>query len=318
MGSTRIGRVIAAMVGVAVIALTVVVPASVAGAHGVVDQQSGSPGSYDYCVDAEFPEESTPTPIRVGQTFVPTVHSLFAVDVVIPSGPESGSWTMTVREGGPDGGVMASTSFAVTNAGIAYEHVHFDPPVSLVPNETYAFEYSPASGDRISYCVDQAGYSAGAAYVCGPDGCESPEADLIFRTFTNSAPPDTTIDSGPADGTTASTAVFEFSGTDDVTPAGDLTFECSVDGGAFAACESGDEFDSFGVGTHTFAVRAIDGEGQIDPTPAEYTWRVEPADSGPPPGRPEATSTTTSTTVVPERVEARAATPARARPTFAG
>lgn len=304
MGSTRIGRVIAALVGGAVIAVTIVVPASVAGAHGVVDQASGSClGNLDIDDDPEqgFQE--------VAQTFVPGADVLLGLDIEMAH--HSGS-SLTIREGGPEGAVVGTGSFEASSDVQDWVHVDLVEPVSVSPGQTYAFRFS----NDATYC-QSFGYAAGDLHLCRAVCDPATGADITFRTYTSSAPPDTTIDSGPADGTTESTAVFEFSGTDDVTPAGDLTFECSVDGKAFAACESGDEFDSFGVGPHTFAVRAIDGEGQVDPTPAEYTWRVDPADLGAPPGGPEA-STTTSTTAVPGRVAARAASPTRSQPTFAG
>ena len=31
------------------------------------------------------------------------------------------------------------------------------------------------------------------------------------------------------------------------------------------------------LGSHTFQVRAIDGAGNVDPTPAEYTWLIRAA-----------------------------------------
>lgn len=304
MGSTRIGRVIAAMVGVAVIALTTVVPAAVAGAHGVVDQENEV---WELCNENS-----------VAQTFVPESDLLTAVDLLMTP-YRAGTMELTIHDGGVNGATLATVEFELGTSDS--HHIDLPEPVALVPGDTYALRTAPLTGRALICQALEDVYPAGTGYYCNAGGCSPTDFDLWFRTYTNSAPPDTTIDSGPADGTTESTAVFEFSGTDDVTPAGDLTFECSVDGGAFAACESGDEFGSFGVGPHTFAVRAIDGEGQVDPTPAEYAWRVEPADSGAPPGGPEPTSTTstsTSTTIVPARVDARAATPTRAQPTFAG
>src|SRR5215210_2904185 len=84
-------------------------------------------------------------------------------------------------------------------------------------------------------------------------------------------PPDTTINSGPSGTTADSTATFAFSASE---PA---NFQCSVDGGAFAACGSPHTTGALPDGQHTFAVRAIDLAGNIDPTPATYTWTIRPA-----------------------------------------
>ena len=66
------------------------------------------------------------------------------------------------------------------------------------------------------------------------------------------------------------------------------------------------QFEEFEVGTHTFRVRAIDAEGNIDPTPATYTWTITgvitsvtagPAfEPSPEPGEPASGGETTDTT----------------------
>src|SRR4051812_31798587 len=77
-------------------------------------------------------------------------------------------------------------------------------------------------------------------------------------------PPDTVIDSGPSDPTNSTSATFTFHGTDtdDVT----FTFECSVDGGSFNACNSGDSFTVTEGGPRTFDVRAYDPSLEVDPS----------------------------------------------------
>lgn len=83
-------------------------------------------------------------------------------------------------------------------------------------------------------------------------------------------PPDTSLDSNPGAATTAGTATFEFSSNKPGS-----TFEVSVDGGAFAASPSPFELTGLATGTHSFAVRAIDADGQADATPAIHQWAVD-------------------------------------------
>ncbi|ATB49057.1 adventurous gliding motility protein AgmC [Corallococcus macrosporus] len=52
-------------------------------------------------------------------------------------------------------------------------------------------------------------------------------------------------------------------------------FECSLNGAAFSACESGDTFATPGDATYTFLVRARDAAGNVDPAPASHTWRTD-------------------------------------------
>jgi DNA-binding beta-propeller fold protein YncE len=53
-----------------------------------------------------------------------------------------------------------------------------------------------------------------------------------------------------------------------------VTFDCSLDGAAFAACTSPRLLSLLANGSHTFRVRAKDTAGNIDPTPATTTWTV--------------------------------------------
>lgn len=93
--------------------------------------------------------------------------------------------------------------------------------------------------------------------------------------------PDTTIGSGPASPTTATSATFAFTATE----AGS-TFACSVDGGAWAACTSPTTVTGVAVGAHEFRVRATDAAGNTDGTPATRAWTVQSTTTPPttPPG----------------------------------
>ncbi|MGH3144831.1 MAG: Ig-like domain-containing protein, partial [Rubrobacter sp.] len=86
---------------------------------------------------------------------------------------------------------------------------------------------------------------------------------------------DTTITSGPSDGSTVNSTSAEFRFTSNEPGA---TFECKMDnwgGDGFFPCSSPRSFDFLSEGTHTFTVRASDG-ANIDSTPAIRTWTVDP------------------------------------------
>ncbi len=83
--------------------------------------------------------------------------------------------------------------------------------------------------------------------------------------------PDTVINPPlPANPTTATTASFNFSSGDPT-----AVFECRLDGGSFSACTSGQTFTGLSQGQHTFEVRAKDPAGNVDGTPAAYTWAID-------------------------------------------
>ena len=88
----------------------------------------------------------------------------------------------------------------------------------------------------------------------------------------DTVPPETTINSGPADEITTASATFTFSGTD--ATSGVASFECRFDGSAFAACTSPQTRTGLALGPHTFDVRAIDMAGNVDATPATKTFKV--------------------------------------------
>jgi uncharacterized protein (TIGR03382 family) len=105
--------------------------------------------------------------------------------------------------------------------------------------------------------------------------------------------PDTTIESGPPAVTSSTSATFDFS-----SPEAGVTFECKRDTETtFTACSDPMTFNNVGEGTHTLEVRARDAAGNVDPTPATYTWRVDTTapntviESGP----PAVTSSTSAT-----------------------
>jgi hypothetical protein len=82
--------------------------------------------------------------------------------------------------------------------------------------------------------------------------------------------PETAITSGPTGTVTGTSASFAFTADE----AG-ATFECSLDGGAWAACTSPKAYSSLALGAHEFRVRATDGSGNTDGSPATRAWTIE-------------------------------------------
>lgn len=119
-----------------------------------------------------------------------------------------------------------------------------------------------------TYEVMIVGGSSGVKDVNG--GALGANKIWTFTTTGVAAPPDTNLGSGP-EGTVASdSATFTFSSS----KAGS-TFECSLDGSAFAGCVSPQGYTGLSQGSHTFGVRAIDGAGNVDATPATRSWTVD-------------------------------------------
>ena len=85
-------------------------------------------------------------------------------------------------------------------------------------------------------------------------------------------PPDTGI-SGTPPSLTDATASFAFTGSDG--GSGVARFQCSLDGADFSACSSPASYGGLSEGGHTFAVRAIDVAGNVDPLPDSWSWTVD-------------------------------------------
>lgn len=53
------------------------------------------------------------------------------------------------------------------------------------------------------------------------------------------------------------------------------SFSCSLDGAAYAPCGSPTSYSDLAPGWHTFAVRATDAAGNVDPSPAQTRWHAK-------------------------------------------
>ena len=95
----------------------------------------------------------------------------------------------------------------------------------------------------------------------------------------NWSPQTTITDAPPATGA-ESTAQFHFS-AGDATPGDGLSFQCSLDGGAWARCDGPETYRGLAPGAHVFAVRAMDGDGSVDPSPATTAFEVTAPEAAP-------------------------------------
>jgi hypothetical protein len=95
--------------------------------------------------------------------------------------------------------------------------------------------------------------------------------------------PNTSITSGPSDPTTSSAASIGFNSSETGS-----TFACSMDAAAYASCTSPKGYTALATGAHSFSVRATDPAGNVDATPATWSWTVS---------QPAADTTAPTTTI---------------------
>jgi hypothetical protein len=123
--------------------------------------------------------------------------------------------------------------------------------------------------------------TGGTTYMIGLGGCcdftnsvyWGDMGDMTLDwTLGDLTPPDTTITS--AKGAKHAITV-SFTGSDDTSAPGSLTFECKIDSGAFGSCTSPKTFSSITGGAHTISVRAIDEANNVDGSPATVTVKAK-------------------------------------------
>jgi hypothetical protein len=146
--------------------------------------------------------------------------------------------------------------------------------------------YTPAPGyvgpDSFDYTISD-----------GNGGSDSATVTVTVTAPADTTPPDTTITAGPTGTTSDSTPTFSFTATE----AGS-TFECRVDGGAWVSCTTPFTTAVLADGAHTFEVRATDGAGNTDPTPASRSFTVATPPPPPPPPPPTPTCLGKKATIV--------------------
>jgi|GEM_PF-6114826 len=159
-------------------------------------------------------------------------------------------------------------------------------PSGTVASQGAQFTFSSSENPSTFECrLDGAAFApcaSGVAYAglaSGPhafevraiDAADNADATPASRAWTvDVTPPDTIITSMPPATTLLRAASFSFAFT--VPEAG--SFQCSLDGAAFAACASPRQYTGLATGPHTFAVRALDALGNADATPATFAWTV--------------------------------------------
>ena len=266
----------------------------------------GSPASHSWVVDTSAPDTTITSAPSSRTSSTLAVFSFVAGE---------GEATFECRLGGGGWAACASpTSYGGLAEGVHLFEVravdgvgNADPSpathawtVDLTPPQTTITGGVPTPTSATSASIPFAASEAGSSFECRLDGavwtpCSSPAAhagvaegphtfevratDAAGNTdptpasvgwVVDTSVPETAITSAPTDPTSATSATFSFISTESGS-----TFECRLDGGAWAACGSPRGLTGLSEGAHAFAVRATDPAGNTDPTPATHTWAVD-------------------------------------------
>jgi plastocyanin len=197
-----------------------------------------------------------------------------------------GSYTFLVRATDAAGNVDSTPASRAFTVDATAPNTSIDSgPSGTITSASATFTFSGEAGATFECRLDSAAFApctSPQAYtnladgehtfaVRAKDAAGNVDATPATGTFTvDTAAPDTTIDSGPTGIVTTGSASFTFSGSELGS-----TFECRMDSAAYAPCNSPQNYTNLTNGEHTFAVRARDAAGNVDPTPATRTFSVD-------------------------------------------
>ncbi|MDD5223792.1 MAG: hypothetical protein PHE84_07360 [bacterium] len=216
---------------------------------------------------------------------------------------EGGSWGACSSPVSYSGLAEGSHTFEVRATDLAGNTdpspASFTWSVDLTSSQTTIIGYPVSPTNQIFAVFQFESSEAGSTFVCQIDSesetnCASPFGYYSImegrHTFTVRAidpagnidlspasyswtidvtPPDTTITAKPSNPTNQTTANFEFNSNE----AGS-TIECRIDSGTWETCSSPKVYGSLTAGDHTFRVRSTDPVGNLELTPAVYTWTI--------------------------------------------
>ena len=131
------------------------------------------------------------------------------------------------------------------------------------------------SGSRVTLTP-----TAGSSYLVQADN-ETADQGRVQVNWS----PQTYITDAPPSSVSARDVQFHFDAHDATNSDGDrMAYACSLDGAAFRTCNSPETYRGLAPGSHSFAVRAIDAAGAVDPSPAaaQFTTTAAASAAGPP------------------------------------
>jgi glucose/arabinose dehydrogenase/PKD repeat protein len=142
------------------------------------------------------------------------------------------------------------------------------PAAATVGGASFPWVRWSDGGDRVHSVVVDGPATYAATYAVPP-----PPARPLAEPPASSSPPRlrTILEAHPAKRSRRATAGFGFSSTGPGSG-----FRCKLDGLAAKPCRSPRTYMNLRPGWHTFRVAATDDLGNVDPSPAVFSWRVLP------------------------------------------
>jgi hypothetical protein len=265
-----------------------------------------APASYTWTIDTSPPDTTITGGPANSSTSGPTVSFTFSSEAgatfqcrmdsgsfsactspFTATGLTDGSHTFHVRALDAAGNVDASpaTRTWTVDATPPDTTITGGPANSSTSGPTVSFTFSSEAGATFQCRMDSGSFSACTSpftatgltdgshtfHVRAIDTVGNIDPTPATRTWTvDATPPDTTILSGPTGVISVTGVTFTFTSTETSS-----TFQCRLNTGSFVSCTSPHTISGLVNGSQTFEVRAIDGVGNVDPTPATQSWTVD-------------------------------------------
>jgi large repetitive protein len=221
-------------------------------------------GSGTFCrLDAAAP---APCASPISYSSLPDGPHTFGVKAIDLAGNASDetSYTWTIETRAPTAALISAPAGLSSNSAATFGFTADEPSSFECMLDGRGFEQCSSPATYHGLGDGQHAFSVRARDAVGNF---SPPVSHSWTIDTTA--PETTLTAAPKSVTTAISATFAFSGSENG------TFECRLDGAPFALCGSPKSYGGLGKGDHRFEVRAIDAAGNADATPALHAWKIE-------------------------------------------
>jgi uncharacterized repeat protein (TIGR02543 family) len=157
--------------------------------------------------------------------------------------------TISAQPANPSGSGNASFTFSATDSGANASGINYYE--CKLDNGAYAVCASPKAYSGLA--DDSHSFRVRAVDKAGNIG----QPSIAYTWTIDITAPNGTV-SGQADGTSFT---LTFSGSDNLTPTPDLTYQCQSDGGGFSTCANPKTYTNLSIGAHVFDMRVYDALG---------------------------------------------------------
>lgn len=204
-------------------------------------------GTYNYSLSQT--DLATNTSASVSQQWIRDSGSLPVPVITTPSSdPFISNSTNLILSG------TCQTGLTVQLSGVGASDV-LSPAGSLT---------TTCASSSFSYTINKADGTYNLS-VNQTNGVSTSESDTQVWTK-DTIEPNTSITTSPPATNVSSTASFVFSADET------STLQCSLDGAAYSTCTSPLTYTNMTNGSHTLNIRATDTAGNVESSPASYTW----------------------------------------------